>query len=161
MKTFSLTAAASLFMLLAFTSADALEIETPAVGLTDVPMDYAVTGASPGETVELAFGEQRLTATADADGQARFAGLAMAQSGVFELVADSGGVSESVKYRVIPAWVSTLPAVIAIVIALTLRNVIPALLLGLWIGATALNSFSFKGFGLGLLDSFQVFVRGA
>jgi Na+/H+ antiporter NhaC len=63
--------------------------------------------------------------------------------------------------RVIPGWISVLPAVLAILIALTLRNVIPALLLGLWVGATALQSFTLEGAGRGLLDSFQVFVTGA
>ena len=41
------------------------------------------------------------------------------------------------------------------------RNVIPALLFGIWFGATALQSFTVKGATLGLLDSFQVYVTGA
>jgi len=77
------------------------------------------------------------------------------------VTASAGGASASADVRVIPGWVSVLPAVMAIAIALTLRNVIPALVLGLWLGATALQSFTMKGAGLGLLDSFQVFVRGA
>ena len=60
-----------------------------------------------------------------------------------------------------PGWVSLLPAFTAIAIALIIRSVVPALLLGIWLGATALHSFSPKGAGLGLLDSFQVFVANA
>ena len=52
-------------------------------------------------------------------------------------------------------WVSIMPALVAIAVALIIRNVIPALLIGIWLGATALNSFTPQGAWLGLLDSFQ------
>ena len=54
-----------------------------------------------------------------------------------------------------------LPAFTAIAVALIMRSVVPALLLGLWLGATALHSFSPTGAAVGLLDSFQVFVANA
>jgi len=142
-------------------SADAIEVETPAVTLQGVPMDYVVTGAEPGQSVQVTIGERAITANADEDGSALFADVTIEESGENSLAASAGEASAEVSLRVIPAWVSILPAVVAIVIALTLRNVIPALLLGLWLGATALQSFTLKGAGLGLLDSFQVFVRGA
>ncbi|MEX0709120.1 MAG: Na+/H+ antiporter NhaC family protein, partial [Woeseia sp.] len=63
--------------------------------------------------------------------------------------------------RVLPGWVSVLPPLVAILIALLLRNVIPALLVGIWLGAAALRSFTPQGIFGGLLDSFQVFVVGA
>jgi len=142
-------------------STNALELETPAVGLTGVPLDYAVTGAVSGDVVEIVIGDERHSAIADEGGRAEFNDIAINASGRTSLHASSGDAVVDTEVRVIPGWVSILPAVIAIVIALTLRNVIPALLLGLWLGATALQSFSFRGAGLGLLDTFQVFVRGA
>jgi len=142
-------------------SANAIEIETPAVSLAGVPMDYAITGAGPGETVNLRFGDRKFSADADAGGRAEFDDILIGETGLTRLVAMAGAESREAEIRVIPAWVSVLPAVVAIAIALTLRNVIPALLLGLWLGATALQSFTLKGAGLGLLDSFQVFVRGS
>ena len=63
--------------------------------------------------------------------------------------------------RVIPGWVSIVPPILAILIALTLRNVIPALLVGVWFGATALKSFGPAGIFGGLLDGFQLFVTEA
>jgi len=48
-----------------------------------------------------------------------------------------------------------------IVVALLLRNVVPALLLGLWFGATALQSFSPLGTLQGLMDTFAVFIVNA
>lgn len=58
-------------------------------------------------------------------------------------------------------WVSVMPALVAIAVALIIRNVIPALLIGLWLGATALESFSLAGAGRGLLMSFQHYVANA
>ncbi len=143
------------------TGAAALEIEAPPVGLSGVPMDYAVTGAAPGESVSLMISGQAYSAMADDRGRAEVGGVTLIKSGSVSLQARSAGASVSQSLRVIPGWVSVLPAIIAIAIALTLRNVIPALLLGLWFGATALQSFTASGAGRGLLDSFQVFVRGA
>ena len=34
-------------------SAAAIDVETPVVGLTGVPLDYSVSGAAAGETVQL------------------------------------------------------------------------------------------------------------
>ena len=142
-------------------STAALEIETPAVGLTGVPLEYTVTGAPPGETVRLEAAGNTWESTADGSGTATFADVAFADTGAVAITAQAGGEETGAGVRVIPGWVSVLPAVLAITIALTLRNVIPALLLGLWIGATALQSFTLQGAGRGLLDSFQVFVTGA
>jgi len=142
-------------------SASAIDIETPAVGLTDVALKYEVSGVPPGSIADLTAGGKTWSATADADGIATFDEVVFTEAGVATVTATATGESTSTDLRVIPGWVSVLPAVLAITIALTLRNVIPALLLGLWVGATALQSFSFRGAGQGLLDSFQVFVTGA
>ena len=124
-------------------------------------MDYAVSGAAAGESVELTLNAKTYHVIADTDGLASFSGISIGSTGTVSITALAGDESASSELRVILGWVSLLPAVMAIVIALALRNVIPALLLGLWLGATALQSFTLKGAGLGLLDTFQVFVRGA
>jgi Na+/H+ antiporter NhaC len=124
-------------------------------------MEYAVNEAAPFEAVTLTVAGRQYSAIAGAGGRAEFDGIAIDTSGQSTLIATAGEQSAEIQIRVIPAWVSVLPAVVAIAVALTLRNVIPALLLGLWLGATTLQSFTLKGAGLGLLDSFQVFVRDA
>ena len=142
-------------------SAMAIDIETPAVGLSGVPLAYSVSGAEPGAPVQLSAGGESWSVDADDNGKAAFVDVLLAEPGVATVTATSRGSTTSTEVRVIPGWVSVLPAVLAILIALTLRNVIPALLLGLWVGATALQSFTLEGAGRGLLDSFQVFVTGA
>ena len=142
-------------------SAQAIEIEAPAVSLSGVAMDYAVSAATPGQTIEIRIASKSYSAVADDEGRAEFAGITLDKSGATSIRASADGEEANLQIRVIPGWVSVLPAVMAIAIALSLRNVIPALLIGLWLGATTLNSFTLKGAGVGLLDSFQVFVRGA
>jgi len=124
-------------------------------------MTYAVADAEPGANVSLELNGESHTAVADETGRAEFAGLVVADAGAVFITAESSGITASDDLRAIPGWVSVLPALMAIVIALTLRNVIPALLLGLWLGAMALHSFTLTGAGVGLLDAFQVYVRGA
>ncbi len=124
-------------------------------------MTYAVSDAASGETVSISIDGKSYTASADENGRAEFTNISIDAAGQSSVTAVAGGASISVDVRVIPGWVSVLPAVLAIGTALALRNVIPALVLGIWLGATALQSFSLRGAGLGLLDSFQVFVRGA
>ena len=142
-------------------SSIAIEIETPAVGLTGVPLAYSVSGVPEGAAAQLTVAGSTWSATADADGTATFDDVLIEKAGTVVVSASAAGETTRTDLRVIPGWVSVLPAVLAIAIALTLRNVIPALLLGLWVGATALQSFTFKGAGRGLLDSFQVFVTSA
>jgi len=139
----------------------ALDLEMPAVGLTGVPLDYTVTGAAAGAIVDLEVGGEIYSRTADAEGTAVFVDVTIEDAGITRVMAVAADEHIDTELRVIAGWVSVLPAVIAILIALTLRNVIPALLLGLWIGATALQSFTLSGAGKGLLDSFQVYVTAA
>ena len=53
-------------------------------------------------------------------------------------------------------WVSLAPPLLAIALALILRQVIPALFAGVWLGAWIINGFSLAGLWTGLLDSFGV-----
>jgi Na+/H+ antiporter NhaC len=55
-------------------------------------------------------------------------------------------------------WISILPPLFAITLALIFRQVIPALFGGVWLGAWAINGFSLVGLFTGLLDSFQVYI---
>ena len=142
-------------------AAHAIEIELPAIGLTAVPIEVSVNGAAAGDIVTLSVAGQDYSVTADDAGRALFDAVMVNAAGTASFVAKAGDDATAAEMRVLPGWVSVLPAFLAIAVALLLRNVIPALLLGLWLGATALQSFTLKGAGLGLLDSFQVFVAGS
>ena len=142
-------------------SIHALDIEAPGMALTAVPMEIVVVDAPATAPVTLRVGDSTYRQSAGDDGRAVFTELFIGSSGTYSINATVEGQSTSVELRVLPGWVSVMPAVLAIAIALLLRNVVPALLLGLWFGATALHSFTLGGAGRGLLDSFQVFVTEA
>ncbi|HLR88085.1 MAG TPA: Na+/H+ antiporter NhaC family protein [Wenzhouxiangella sp.] len=58
-------------------------------------------------------------------------------------------------------WVSVLPPLVAIALALLVRQVVPALFIGIWTGAWALNGFSLAGLWLGLLETFETHIVNA
>ena len=131
------------------------------MALTAVPMEIVVADAPAAAQVTLRVGDSTYRQSAGDDGRAVFAELFISASGTYSVNATADGQATTVELRVLPGWVSVMPAVLAIAVALMLRNVIPALLLGLWFGGTALHSFTLGGAGRGLLDSFQVFVADA
>ena len=59
------------------------------------------------------------------------------------------------------SWVAVLPPLLTIATALAFKRVVPALFLGIWVGAWAINDFGLFGLWVGLLDTFQVFVLNA
>jgi Na+/H+ antiporter NhaC len=142
-------------------AATALEAEVPGVVLDEVPFEVVVSDAPAGAAVEVRLDGQVHTAVADESGAATIPDLVIGSTGRHTLGYVAGAESGSVELRVMPGWVSLLPAFTAIAVALIIRSVVPALLLGIWLGATALQSFTPKGAAIGLLDSFQVFVANA
>lgn len=59
------------------------------------------------------------------------------------------------------SWIAILPPLLTIAVALAFKRVVPALFLGIWMGAWAINDFGVVGIWTGLLDTFQVFVANA
>jgi len=59
------------------------------------------------------------------------------------------------------SWIAIVPPLLTIAVALIIKRVIPALFLGIWVGAWIINDFGLIGIWTGLLDSFQVFVLNA
>lgn len=137
--------------------AEAIDLDVPQVALGDVPTEIVVAGVDRGVSVRLDIDGRQYVEDADSSGEAIFSVVATS-TGTLTVTAASGTRSASASLRVLPAWISITPPLLAIAIALALRNVIPALLIGLWLGATALRSFSLAGIFGGLLDTFQVFV---
>ena len=85
-----------------------------------------------------------------------------AAAGKSRLELESGGVVVgTADVRVLPGWVSIIPPLLAIAVALVSKQVIPALFLGVWFGATALIGFTPAGAFRGLLDTYAVHVFGA
>ena len=150
-----------MFLMLWPFGVSAIELDVPPVGLQSVPVEIEVTDATPGAGVTLEVAGTRYTGTADANGMASFPDVRVAQRGVTAIAAMAAGESAAAELRVLPGWISLLPAFLAIAVALLIRNVVPALVLGLWVGATTLREVSLPGAGKGLLDVFAFYISEA
>ena len=139
-----------------------VEVEVPAVVLSGVPFNVDVRGdfadGTSGYTVRV--GEASMLMTYDEEaGVMRAADVRVQASETVEVVRQGATVAQT-DVRAIPAWLSILPPLLAIAIALVFKQVIPALFLGIWIGAWAAIGGVF-GWWPGLLDAFQVYILGA
>ena len=152
-----------LFLWSAPASAQEVELDTPSLALAGIPFDVLIAGEVAGpEVLTVRAGGQTIAAELHADGGFIVAGVVVPSTGAAEIELLVGGtVAASAEVRVIPGWISILPPLIAIAVALITKNVIPALFLGIWFGAFSINGFSFAGAFTGLLDAFQVYVLGA
>jgi len=145
-------------LLLFATMAGAVEMEAPAVLLSGVPATIELRGAIGQEVIELTAGDSVQVVVADEQGSASI-DIVFPSSGAATLVAmTESGASATASVRILPGWGSVTPPLLAIIVALTLRNVIPALMLGIWLGAAALQSFTPTGIFRGLLDAFEIYV---
>ncbi len=61
----------------------------------------------------------------------------------------------------LPGWLSILPPLIAIGMALVFKRVVPSLFLGVWVGAWIAAGLSVSGLFTGLLDSLEIYILGA
>jgi Na+/H+ antiporter NhaC len=162
----SILCVAILWLAVSFQAAGAGEIKTPPVALTGVGFVVSAEGVEPGVVYRLSYmpGAESVerVATADEAGTVIFADVAFDRAGDTGLtIRSASGETLSKELRVLPGWVSVTPPILAILVALALRNVVPALLLGVWFGAAALTSFTPGGIFAALLDSFQIYVTRA
>ena len=140
------------------------EITPPPMVLTHVPFDIRVQTTAVDAPALLQMRTDGATFDAErlADGSYLVSGITVRATGPadFELIEGERIVAEATT-RAIPGWVSILPPLLAILSALIIRNVIPALFLGLWFGAMAVNGFSITGAFTGMFDAFQVYLLTA
>ena len=140
-------------------NASGAEIETPQVFLRGIDYNITVTG-DDANTAVLITALNTYHAEPDGDGWA-FRNVRSDDGRALELTLQSNNQETSETIPVIAAWISVLPPILAIAIALLIRSVLPALMLGLWLGAWALQGMSLKGLFLGLFTSFEVYVANA
>lgn len=126
-------------LLLCWVRAQAVELELPRTVLSGVPFEIKVAGLEPHARFSLRLIQERRTAetleaTADAQGNLNLqARLPQAGEARYEWL--SGQVRGEGSLRVIPAWWSLLPPLLAVVLALLTRQVVLALIGGIWLGA--------------------------
>lgn len=126
-------------------------VENPRVVLSDIAFKITLTPAiryyTDQNTREIPYrivsadsenvlAEGMAVLDADRPAPLEISGLALSRSGKRRLIVYLGDNSKEIEVRAIPAFVSILPPLIAIVMALITRQVIVALFVGIWLGAT-------------------------
>ena len=146
--------------LLAFASpvsADDISVEAPRVFLTKVGFDVTVDGLEPGLPTQLTLNGDEVASSIGE--RLTAAGINVATEGMASLeVVQNGEVLWQKDVPTIPGWVSILPPLIAIMLAFLLRSVIPALFVGIVVGAWAVNGLTMPGAFRGFFEAITVYV---
>ncbi len=131
-------------------------VELPEVVLRSVPFTLVVLAPAGLDSVRLrapaggwdrapVAGERAArplpAAVAVRDGRAEVDAVRLLRSRA-PLRLSGGGAQAEVAPRALPGWLSVLPALVAIGLALLFRQVVPALLLGVWLGAWILYDWN-------------------
>ncbi len=120
--------------------AHAAEVSIPPVALSGVPVTVSGSGFPASALVEARFLDAQGHPVATLQAQTNQSGAFEQQvrlnaSGAIRYQWRAGDLSGKGQVRVIPAWWSLLPPLLAIALALLLRQVVLALLGGVWLGA--------------------------
>ncbi len=82
--------------------------------------------------------------------------LSLPRAGYWEYVIDIEGERYEGKVYVIPGWVSLLPPLLAVLLAMIFRQVVLALVMGIWLGAAIVDGWNFFSGFLRVLDKYIV-----
>lgn len=140
-----------------------VQLEVPAISLTGVPFRIGVEGidAAQAERVTVRVGERVYPVESDSEGFA-VPEAVLGETGRAEVEGLwDGAVVARAQTRTIPGWLSVLPPLVAIAMALAFRQVVPALFLGVWVGAVLIAGPSLGGVGEGFFAAFSVYILGA
>ena len=141
-------------------AAPAAQVEVPRVILTGIPFSVTVRGLDTTAAAAVRVAGQTVPLTVGDDGALTASGLTTGGPAEVEVV-QGGAVVGRAATRTLPGWFSILPPLIAIAVALAFRRVIPALFLGVWVGAALIAGLSLRGVGEGLFATFQVYILDA
>ncbi|MFA5597500.1 MAG: hypothetical protein WDA26_08040, partial [Pusillimonas sp.] len=82
--------------------------------------------------------------------------VTLQESGINNLTLTLGNETVDFSIRVLPGWVSLLPPIIAIVFAILTKQVLPSLLLGIWVGAFFIYDYNLLFSFLRALDKYLI-----
>ncbi len=137
--------------------ADDLVVESPKVLLTDVGFDVSISGLEAGKRTDLLINGEVVASGSETSLGAT--DIEVHQRGTTQLELRQGGELVVQKgIPTIPAWVSIMPPFIAILLAFLLRSVIPALFVGLVVGAWAVNGLTGYGAFTGFFETVTVYI---
>jgi Na+/H+ antiporter NhaC len=138
-------------------SAADVTLDAPEVLLTNVGFDVSVEGLDPGSRIEFLLNGEKI-ASGTGTGLVA-ADVTVTETGSNRLdVLRNGEAIIQKEIPAIPAAVSILPPLIAILLAFMVRAVIPALFVGLIVGAWAINGMTWSGLFTGFFETVTIYI---
>ncbi len=145
-------------------SAQGVSVDVPPVVLAGIEFTVSVSDATATDSaLAVRVGDETTPLTYDAEAGAWTSDEVITPiSGAVQVDVVRGATTiGQATTRAIPGWWSIIPPVLAIAMALAFKRVIPALFLGVWIGAWIFVGGWFTGLFWGVLEAFQVYVLDA
>lgn len=143
-----------------FTASQAMAevvVDAPQVVLTKVGFDVSVAGLADDGTAELRVNGDVVASSAG--GSISATDILVAESGDVSIeVIQNGATVAKEQVPAIAGWVSILPPFFAILLAFMFRSVIPALFVGLYVGAWAVNGMTWSGAISGFFETVSVYI---
>lgn len=131
---------ASLLVLLALLAAAGRPARARTVVLSDLPWRVEANEAGDSSVVEIMLDEEPLFIGAGADLPAEGLDIRM-PAGRHDVTVTVDGVARRIELLAIPGVLSLLPPLVAILFALLFRQVVVALLVGIWLGSFFMTGF--------------------
>ncbi|MGF1454856.1 MAG: Na+/H+ antiporter NhaC family protein [Alphaproteobacteria bacterium] len=132
-------------------------LEVPRLVLSGVETTVTATGIDRDGLWRLDGSGTRRTAR-PSDSTVTFDGVVLSASPtLLILIAPDGTQAARLEVNPAPGWVSVLPAILAIIAVILIRQVLPALLLGIWLGAALVHGVGLAGLWNGFLDILPVY----
>lgn len=137
--------------------ASEVTVTAPEVLLNGVGFDVSVDGLDPDAPAELLLNGEVVSTSSGSSLSST--DMTIDKTGSAHLVITQNGETVFEKVTpVIPGWVSLLPPVFAILLAFMLRSVIPALFVGLLVGAWAINGMTWPGAVSGFFETVSIYI---
>ncbi len=133
------------------------KILAPKLILSGVPVEITVKGIDQGGPWQLDGGKRTIIAE-PSEGQLSFKDVVIEGGPLtLTLYAPDGSPTATATVSASPGWLSVLPAILAIIAVILVRQVIPALLLGIWLGAALVQGVGITSLWTGFLDILPVY----
>lgn len=126
--------------------AQEVELDAPPVVLLNVPFTITVRAPgsldSAGVTLRAADGTLLASDTLVPLGAVEFRDIVVSDAAQLPLAVESGEWTASVDGPLLPGWITLLPPLVAIALALILREVVSSLFVGVWLGCMFLVGYN-------------------
>jgi Na+/H+ antiporter NhaC len=138
-------------------SAADVTLDAPEVLLTNVGFDVSVEGLDPGSRIEFLLNGEKIASGTGTGLVAADVTVTKTGSNRLDVLRNGEAIIQK-EIPAIPAAVSILPPLIAILLAFMVRAVIPALFVGLIVGAWAINGMTWSGLFTGFFETVTIYI---